>query len=124
MQNKPYELKFLSVFDYLKYQIKIFGVKHMLGLTESGYPRFFRRGYCDHNRKEIVICKNFLNPNLLYHEIGHEIGLNHSTDRKNVMYPNFLRGSKDIHKIIDMYCRKYSTKTYIENVQKRIGHEC
>ena len=124
MKNEPYDIKIMGIKKYLKYQIKNYGIKHMIELTDSGYPRFLRCGYCSHIRREIVICRELLNPNLLYHEIGHEVGLEHSTDKKNVMYPNFLRGSGGIDKIIDMYCRKYSTKTYIENVQKRIGHEC
>lgn len=124
MKNDPYDIKIMPIKEYLKYQIKNYGIKHMIKLTDSGYPRFFRTGYCDHIRREIVVCRELINPNLVYHEIGHEVGLEHSTDKKNVMYPNFLRGSEDIAKIIDMYSRKYSTKTYVENIQKRICCEC
>jgi hypothetical protein len=124
LNDEPYDIKFMSIKKYLNYQIKNYGIKHMIGLTDSGYPRFLALGYCDHIRHEIVICREFLNPNLLYHEIGHEVGLTHSTDKKNVMYPNLLRGSEGIDKIIDMYSRKYTTKAYVENIQKRISHEC
>jgi hypothetical protein len=64
MNDKPYNIKILSIKKYLKYQIKNYGLKHMIELTDSGYPRFLRTGYCDHIRHEIVICREWVETQL------------------------------------------------------------
>lgn len=111
MSNRPYEIKILPMFEYFKYQFKQFGVKHMIGLTNKGsgyaYPRLFALAYCDTARREIVICEEFANQKILYHEIGHEIGLEHVVERQNVMYPFITRGFLGIPEIDELYYKKY-----------------
>ena len=108
---RPYEIKILPLFEYLKYQFKQFGTKHMLGLTNEGsgygYPRIFASAYCDSVRREIVLCEGFVNEKTLYHEIGHELGLDHVAERQNVMYPLFTRGAIGIAEIDELYYKKY-----------------
>src|SRR5574344_2770302 len=96
IKTKSFEIKLLPLREYFKYQFKIFGTRHMLGLSNEGtgfgYPRIFALAYCDTTRREIVLCKDFANQKTLYHELGHELGLEHVAERHNVMFPYFTRG--------------------------------
>ena len=111
MSNRPYEIKIMPMFEYFKYQFKQFGVKHMIGLTNKGsgyaYPRLFALAYCDIARREIVICEEFANQKILYHEIGHELGFDHVAQRQHVMFPFITRGAVGIPEIDEDYYKKY-----------------
>ena len=124
---KSYEIKILPMFEYFEYQFKQFGVKHMIGLTNKGsgyvYPRLFATAYCDTVRREIVICEEFANQKILYHEIGHELGLEHSAERQNVMYPLFTRGVVGIPEIDESYYLKYGFSAWkaMISIAARLG---
>lgn len=108
---KPFEIRLLPLREYFKYQFKIFGTKHMLGLTNEGsgyaYPRILALAYCDTVRREIVLCKEFASQKTLYHELGHELGLEHVAKRQHVMYPFLTRGVVGIPEIDELYYKKY-----------------
>jgi hypothetical protein len=114
---KPYDIKILPMSEYFKYQFKLFGTKHMLGLTNEGtgfgYPRIFALAYCDTARREIVLCKEFANQKILYHELGHELGLDHIAKRQHVMYPYFTRGAVGIPEIDELYYLKYGFSAWV-----------
>ena len=120
MPGKPYEIKFLPLPEYLRYQFKLFGAKHMLGLGNAGsefaYPRIFALAYCDTARREIVLCKEFANQKILYHEIGHELGLEHVAQRRNVMFPLFTRGVEGIPEIDELYYLKYGFSAWSDMI--------
>ena len=124
---RPYEIKILPMLEYFKYQFKQFGVKHMIGLTNKGsgyvYPRLLALAYCDTVRREIVICEEFANQKILYHEIGHELGLEHSAERQNVMYPLFTRGVVGIPEIDEAYYLKYGFSAWkaMISIAARLG---
>ena len=115
------------MFEYFKYQFKRFGTKHMLGLTNEGsgyaYPRLFALAYCDSVRREIVICEEFANQKILYHEIGHELGLEHSAERQSVMFPFFSRGVVGIPEIDEIYYLKYGFAAWKDmiSIATRLG---
>lgn len=119
MNKKPYDIKILDLKSYLKHQYKRYGLKHFFRLTDTNYPRVFARGYCSHLYKEIVILKGSEKP-LLYHEIGHELGFNHTDDKKSVMYPNFKRGIKGISEITKEYIRVYGSVPAFTNLIKQL----
>lgn len=115
-----YNIKLLSIKEFLNYQISIFGIKHLLSTKYTKYPRIFARGYCDHARKEIVICLPLADLKLFYHEIGHELGLRHSEKVESVMYPNFKRGNDGIRNLREMYSDIYG----LRSSKKIINAEC
>ena len=47
----------LSLKEYFKYRIRRHGVKPLLKLTDSKYPKILALGVCYHSTKEIVIAK-------------------------------------------------------------------
>jgi hypothetical protein len=89
------ETKKLSIIQYYKYRLSNDGLRHLMSLTDSHYPRFLSLGYYDPNIPEIVVC-TVLNWQLrLKHEQGHADGLKHVPIWKvgYVMHPfGLLRG--------------------------------
>lgn len=114
---RPFDIKLLPLREYFKYQFRVFGTKHMIGLTNEGsgyaYPRLFALAYCDTVRREIVLCKGLANEKTLYHELGHELGLEHVAERYNVMYPFITRGAVGIPEIDELYYKKYGFSNWL-----------
>ena len=85
----------LNVKDYFKYRVNRHGLKYLLKLTSSYYPKILALGVCYHSNKEIVICKIFNHELRLEHERGHARGLGHTMKIGYVMNPyGILRGNK------------------------------
>lgn len=85
----------LSLKEYFKYRIKRHGVKPLLKLTDSKYPKILALGVCYHSTKEIVNAKVGRWELRELHEIGHSNGLRHTSvwDFGYVMHAyGFLRG--------------------------------
>lgn len=91
-----YKIVELSLKEYLKYRIKRHGgVKPLLKLTDSYYPKILALGVCYHSTKEIVIAKVGRWELRELHEIGHSDGLHHTSRIGYVMNPyGILRGYK------------------------------
>lgn len=106
IDGTPYNIKVMGIIEYLNYQVKRFGYKHLLKLTDSNYPRILARGYIDHIRREIVILSS-APKHVLIHEIGHELKYIHSSDKNNIMYPLMNRGTEGAGDIIKEYEYKY-----------------
>lgn len=88
-----YDIKIMGPLPYFRHQLKRHGLKRLLSLTDSGYPRILALGVCYHSTKEIVICKALNWKLRLLHELGHEYGLKHVRAKGRVMHPwGFLRG--------------------------------
>lgn len=86
----------LPLKQYLKYRIKRHGgIKPLLKLTDSKYPKIIALGVCYHSTKEIIIAKVGKWELRLKHENGHTVGLQHTMKLWHVMHPwGFLRGNK------------------------------
>lgn len=102
--------------EYIKYQVMVFGWKHLLSRKVTKYTRILARGYCDHNRKEIVLWRQ-APQHVLLHELGHEVGLKHSTDKNNIMYPTGNRGREGIFKIHKRYSIKYGDYYHVKMIE-------
>jgi len=94
----PYTIIHLSLKEYLKYRIKRHGgLKPLLKLTSSHYPKILALGVCYHSTKEIVIATIGRWELRELHEIGHSDGLHHTSvwDFGYLMNPwGILRGYK------------------------------
>ena len=82
-----YKRNILSPVTYYWYMYQHIDQKKMFSLTDSKYPRFLALGWCSHREKEIVVCKVGNWQFRLMHEIGHEIGMNHTMQEGFVMHP-------------------------------------
>lgn len=92
-----YKIIRLSLKEYLKYRIKRHGIKPLLKLTDSNYPKILALGVCYHSTKEIVIAKVGRWELRELHEIGHSDGLHHTSvwDFYYTMNPwGIFRGDK------------------------------
>jgi len=90
-----YTISVLSVFDYYKYQVKRHGIKKLLTLTDSGYPRIFAWGVCYYSTQEIVVAQIGNWQQRVHHEIGHSFGRVHTWKPGCIMHPwGLLRGDK------------------------------
>lgn len=88
-----YEELILNIKDYYAFRVKKGGLKYLLSITSSGYPRVLSLGVCMHDTKQIVICKVFNWKLRLKHERGHANGLRHTSKIGYVMNPyGILRG--------------------------------
>lgn len=86
----------LSPGAYYDLMNKKFG--SLFKLTDTKYPVFLARAWTDH--KNIYILEGASKEEkLLYHEAGHCVGLKHTKDRKNIMFPWFFRGKEGIDEI-------------------------
>lgn len=82
-----YEVKILGLAEYYEYMHKSWGWEKMKSLTDSGYPRFLALGWCDHKKKELVICKVLDWKLRLAHEFGHAMRYKHDMEKDQVMHP-------------------------------------
>lgn len=82
-----YEKKILGPVEYYLYMYNHWGLRKMISLTDSRYPRLLALGWCSHRDKEIVVCKIGNWQLRLMHEIGHEIGMKHTMQEGFVMHP-------------------------------------
>ena len=95
-----YKIKVLGFLEYYKYIIAYFGIKELLKLTDSGYPKIFALGWCLHSWEEIVICKVGNYDLRKWHELGHYVGFDHINQQGHVMHPwGIFRGRKGIEEI-------------------------
>lgn len=83
----------LSDEEYKLQLIKTFG--SMWKLSDTFYPVGLARGFCTHNSEvgHVFIKKSKYSDRLLWHEIGHCIGYDHTLDISDIMFPWFFRGS-------------------------------
>lgn len=97
-----YEVKILGVLEYYKYVIAYFGIRNLLELTDSGYPKIFSLGWCLHSRKEIIVCRIGDYELRKWHELGHSVGFGHTKEHGHVMHPwGIFRGCEGIDEIKD-----------------------
>ena len=106
--KKPYEIILCgSVLSYLRMQKTTGYRKSLTEFTESGFPKICSMGYTQHTEKRIVVLKKFNWERRLWHEVGHEVGFRHVSDKSNIMYPYINRGTKGIEGILDCYMGLY-----------------
>lgn len=97
-----------NIINYYRERINRFGWGEVLGISDTGYPRFLATGLADYTRNDVLVIeypaflKNYYR-RLVYHEFGHLMGLEHLKDKNDVMYPNFMRGDRGIEAIRDWF---------------------
>lgn len=88
-----YDIKIMGPIEYARHELETVGIKDLIKLTDSRYPRFLALGYVSHVRREVVICKVLDWKLRLLHEIGHIVKLQHVMKRGDFMHPwGFMRG--------------------------------
>lgn len=106
----PYTIKMKGIIDYLIYRYRKIGFKNFFEF-KNGYPQCLATAYCSHRDKEIV-CIKYVPESTIIHEIGHELGYDHRSEREHVMFPRINRGMVGSANIKLEYAEKYGLAAY------------